>query len=344
MRARLPVQHTPHPEPKHRLSCGLPVREYPREMVFGGNHVAIAANRHVLNADHEPHSHNFFEIALIAGGRGKHACQSGERDLRAGDVIVIHVGAWHTYLACRRLVVYNCLIGPELLNTNLICFKDDARLDPLLGRAAQAAGVADVHLSQAGLRASVRHLEALIRMSQTNPGRLRLEMMANLLLFLGQLAHACSPPNGPATRSADTHPAVLGGMQLLNNDLAHAWTLSELAFKLHIDRSYLVRLFRAHTGLPPMAYLHQRRLERAAQALIYTPATVTEISRAVGWPDPNVFARRFRARFGMSASQYRAAGRPPGAFPRRGEALPPNLSPARPDGDASPLPSSTRRS
>lgn len=302
------------------------IRQYPRDMVFALNadclhSPAVAANRHVLDGSHEPHRHDFFEIAVIAGGRGRHACQSGERDLRAGDVIVIQLGAWHVYLDCHKLVVYNCLFGPELLDAELLCCKEDARLNRLLGKDALATGTTSIHLPQAGLRAGIRHLETLMRLSQANPAALRLEIMANLLLFLSQLARACPASISRPTRPAEPHPAILSAIQLLNEDLARDWTLSDLAYALHIDRSYLVRLFRAHTGLPPMAYLHERRLERAAQALLRTPASITAIGQAVGWRDPNVFARRFRARFGISASQYRASARP--AARADGDTLPP---------------------
>jgi AraC family L-rhamnose operon transcriptional activator RhaR len=33
--------------------------------------------------------------------------------------------------------------------------------------------------------------------------------------------------------------------------------------------------------------------------------SVSEIGRAVGWPDPNYAARRFRATYGMSPTEYR---------------------------------------
>jgi AraC-like DNA-binding protein len=47
---------------------------------------------------------------------------------------------------------------------------------------------------------------------------------------------------------------------------------------------------------------------------------VTSIGRAVGWPDQNYFARRFKAHYGLSATTYRkrfaawAAAHPPGAL------------------------------
>jgi AraC family L-rhamnose operon transcriptional activator RhaR len=309
------LEPTPAASPTLRLPNPLGIRQYPRAMVFALDtdclvSPAIAASRHILDGNHEPHSHDFFEIAVVAGGQGRHTCQAGERELRAGDVVVIHLGAWHAYLDCHKLLVYNCLFGPELLDADLLCCKEDPRLDGLLGNDALAAGVTAIHISQASLRASVRHLETLMRLCQAGPAALRLEIMANLLLFLSQLARACPAPTARPGRPTEPHPAVLSAIQILNEDLARNWTLSDLAYTLHIDRSYLVRLFRAHTGLPPMAYLHERRLERAAQALIHTRASITTISRTVGWRDPNVFARRFRARFGMSASQYRASGNP----------------------------------
>jgi AraC family transcriptional regulator, L-rhamnose operon transcriptional activator RhaR len=58
------------------------------------------------------------------------------------------------------------------------------------------------------------------------------------------------------------------------------------------------------TGLPPMAYLARQRVEAAAEQLLHTESSVSQIGRAVGWPDQNYFARRFKAHFGLSATEY----------------------------------------
>ena len=61
----------------------------------------------------------------------------------------------------------------------------------------------------------------------------------------------------------------------------------------------------AAMGLPPMAYLAQVRAEHAAVLLLYSDEPITGIGRAVGWPDQNYFARRFKAHYGLSATTYR---------------------------------------
>jgi AraC family L-rhamnose operon transcriptional activator RhaR len=106
-------------------------------------------------------------------------------------------------------------------------------------------------------------------------------------------------PTGP------THPTVAQAMRLLRSSLSHRWTLHELAERLHLSPSYLVRLFKSSTGMPPMAYLARCRAETAAVLLVHTTQPITQVGRTVGWPDPNYFARRFKVHFGLSPSAYR---------------------------------------
>ena len=48
------------------------------------------------------------------------------------------------------------------------------------------------------------------------------------------------------------------------------------------------------------------RAEHAATLLLHSDQPVTCIGQAVGWPDQNYFARRFKAHYGLSATAYRA--------------------------------------
>ncbi len=108
-------------------------------------------------------------------------------------------------------------------------------------------------------------------------------------------------------------------MRLLESDIARPWTLRTWPRNSTWRPAYLVRLFKDATGLPPKAYLAQVRAERAAVLLLNSDDPVTGIGRAVGWPDQNYFARRFKAHYGLSATTYRkrfaswAAAHPTGA-------------------------------
>ena len=51
-----------------------------------------------------------------------------------------------------------------------------------------------------------------------------------------------------------------GPVRLLEDRLAYRWTLTELAEQLHLAPGYLVRLFKAATGLPQGPLRAQRHL------------------------------------------------------------------------------------
>lgn len=70
------------------------------------------------------------------------------------------------------------------------------------------------------------------------------------------------------------------------------------------------RIFKSVVGETVNAFVRRHRAQKAAGMLIHSPAmTITEISVACGYSSSSMFAREFRTHFGVSASQFRAAGR-----------------------------------
>jgi AraC family L-rhamnose operon transcriptional activator RhaR len=276
----------------------------------------VHVNRPVHNGTVPLHDHDFIEIALMVEGHAVHRTIHGEKALAAGDVFVLHPGQWHSYERCRNLTHYNCLIGVELLTREFSWVRGDPQLAPLFPARLAAAGappraasqgILSLHLDQPAIAACVNELEAL-RALQTGDDlvRARPEIIGRLLLLLSTISRAIAL--SPATRSVrggDTDANVLKAVQALEERLEHDWGLVELATLLELNRSYLVRLFKRHTGQSPMAWLARRRAEKAAVLLLTTDQPVAAVGRAVGWHDPNYFARRFRAAFGISAREYR---------------------------------------
>lgn len=69
------------------------------------------------------------------------------------------------------------------------------------------------------------------------------------------------------------------------------------------------RLFRAMREETIYDHIRRIRLEKAANALLHSPdQAVTDIALACGFGSSASFARAFRDHFGMSASEWRAAG------------------------------------
>jgi AraC family L-rhamnose operon transcriptional activator RhaR len=134
------------------------------------------------------------------------------------------------------------------------------------------------------------------------------ERMAFLVLFLSRLARIAGAGRTgiPSDQAREPiHPAAYQMMHLMDERMADAWSIQELASAVHLEGAYCIRVFKKATGLSPIAYLSRCRAERAAALLLRTDLPIASIAGQIGWPDQNYFARRFRAHFGISATEYR---------------------------------------
>ena len=101
------------------------------------------------------------------------------------------------------------------------------------------------------------------------------------------------------------HPAVQSMCRLVDQDLTQDLSLKRLSYRFSMNATYLGQLFKQETGEYYTHYLNRKRIARAKDLLAHTNRKSTEISRAVGLPDPNYFYRLFRRETGLSPVAYR---------------------------------------
>ena len=82
--------------------------------------------------------------------------------------------------------------------------------------------------------------------------------------------------------------------------------LEELAEHVHLNKSYLCRLFKNETGLSIFHYINEVRMKKAAQILADKSAShsVSAVASAVGIDDAFYFTRRFKEYFGKTPREY----------------------------------------
>lgn len=85
--------------------------------------------------------------------------------------------------------------------------------------------------------------------------------------------------------------------------------ISELAERTRFSTWYFSKLFHKLYGESPLAACARMRLDHAANLLASTLMTIGEVASASGFDNNCSFARSFRGRFGMTASDYRQARR-----------------------------------
>lgn len=92
---------------------------------------------------------------------------------------------------------------------------------------------------------------------------------------------------------------------VVNNDLAHPWTLDELARQAALSREALRRLCLRTCGHSPLREVSRLRMQRAADLLLHTRDKVAAIAARVGFNDPFAFSTAFKRTLGLTPKAYR---------------------------------------
>ncbi len=81
-------------------------------------------------------------------------------------------------------------------------------------------------------------------------------------------------------------------------------SVSSIAKRLSLDRSYFSTLFKERTGLSPGQYLFNYRMTQAAFFMTEGGQSVSTAANSVGYNDIYNFSRMFKRHFGISPREY----------------------------------------
>ncbi|MBN1531388.1 MAG: AraC family transcriptional regulator [Spirochaetes bacterium] len=95
-------------------------------------------------------------------------------------------------------------------------------------------------------------------------------------------------------------------LDYIQEHLDRELSLEELAGVAHFSKYHFHRIFYSLMGESLFQYILRLRLERAASSLLWYPRkSVTRIAHECGFSGASAFARSFRERFAMSATNWR---------------------------------------
>ena len=93
-------------------------------------------------------------------------------------------------------------------------------------------------------------------------------------------------------------------LNYIHADYANGITVSSVAERLNLDRTYFSVLFKRRLGVSPIEYLSHLRLEKAAELIVKHGMSPTTAALSVGYPDYCHFSRAFKKTFGKSPKEY----------------------------------------
>jgi AraC-like DNA-binding protein len=240
-----------------------------------------------------PHVHEGFVFTVIEHGAQRFRHRGSEHLAPVGSMV---------------------LINPDELHTGSKAHEEGWRYRGFYPDNSQVIGVlAELGLASGGLpsfSASVLYdpqlhqvFAALHGLLETGASALQQQTAwreAILLLFqrYGRIAAAPLPGHEPQ--------AVKLAKELLASQLAEPPSLQQLAAAVHLSPFHFARVFRRATGLPPHAWLQQRRLEQA-RALLRNGCTPLTVAMQLGFADQSHLTRQFKQVYGVGPGAYSSA-------------------------------------
>jgi AraC-like DNA-binding protein len=143
---------------------------------------------------------------------------------------------------------------------------------------------------------------AVIQAAKVQENR-NLAMTGKLFEFLYTLCQ--THPRLSTDAAASTTELVEYALFYISQNFGDDISVAQIAEALHIDRSYLHRLFKRVTGQSPQAYIKSYRMQQACELLTTTALPISVVARAVGYGSQFSFSKAFRGVEGAAPREWR---------------------------------------
>ncbi|MBP7526374.1 MAG: AraC family transcriptional regulator [Syntrophorhabdaceae bacterium] len=238
------------------------------------------------------HTHDTFAIGVIEKGTQATYYKGSTHIATCRDICLVNPGEVHTGFS------------PTATGWTYRVFYPDSGLLARIAAHILPHARELPHFSSPVIRDAPLALDILSFLRTLECSDLSLERQSRLLSLLAHMIsrHADRKAGAPARQGAPG--AVKTSLEYLDSRFTENVTLYELSRAAGLSEFHLLRLFRAAVGLPPHAYLIQKRIDHARR-LLSEGLPITEVSLETGFADQSHFTRAFTRIVGVTPGRYR---------------------------------------
>ncbi|WP_161807570.1 AraC family transcriptional regulator [Bacillus sp. FJAT-28004] len=245
------------------------------------------------------HKHDLYsELLLISEGSGKFSIDGTTYEAGPGTILLYHRGIWHEemsvthpfrarYLAFRGLQIQG--LPPDYFLAS--------KQTPIIRTLGNEEFSVLYHL--------VGDIANELKQKKFEYQNMTDHMFGIFLTRLGR--HVYSTRNDGKSKKRPKE-AVYFARRYMEEHYDQKITLTKLAALSFVNPYHLAHLFKDETGISPIQFLIQYRVEVAKRYLLTTDLSIQDIAEAIGYSSETSFQHLFRKLTGVTPGQFRLTG------------------------------------
>ncbi len=234
------------------------------------------------------HTHHFTEIFYVVSGNGKFVFQDGSYSINAGDLVIVPPYIRHTEQSIPGSPMKYYVLGIDG-----ITFQSE-------GEPASMKIFCNFSTTPYITKIFEQMLYE-IRNNEYGSDAICQKLLEILIIKVTRTHHLFPVPSSSVRMTKECAQIK----EYLDANYAEHITLDSLTSLTHMNKYYMAHSFTKYTGLSPIQYLNERRLENARHLLEETDYSVSDISSMIGFSSHSYFTQIFRKKCGMTPIKYR---------------------------------------
>ena len=250
------------------------------------------------------HYHNFYEIIYVLEGEYSSLIEDRTYHMKKGDFLLIDQNVMHKYHyvekkhdSSKRIILW---VTPQMLSS---LSEADMDLSACFHGKESCAYHFPIYYEEM-LQGYLLKLAMTQMQESADMGAKKVLDRGCLTLFFVYLNILCAREEYLfAQEDLVSHPMVEQVSAYIDAHLTERITVGDLAEQVHMSKYYFLRKFKELTGVTVHAFVIDKRLIKACEAL-RSGKNVTECRQLAGFSDYTSFLRNFKGTFGVSPGKY----------------------------------------
>lgn len=244
------------------------------------------------------HSHPFSELFYVVSGTGSFIAEGEEFQVTRNDMVIINPHVQHTEKSLHTTPLEYIVLGIDGL-----AFSSEDMASVQEGCIIQTASgtVHKYNMQNSKVYAYLNIMLDEITQKEENYEAVCQNLLEVLLICMLRNSSLSLVQNNSTILSREC-------MQIknyLDANYSQDITLDTLVSLTHMNKFYMVHAFTRYTGLSPIHYLLQKRIQEGKALLDSTTYSVAQISAMLGFSSQSYFSQSFKKATGKTPLAYR---------------------------------------